>query len=234
MIVNSTNIFTYLSFEMMLERFKKHLEKLKKMIDAGIAIPENLLQAINSLEGQLEPFLKYSPEKADFDALERHELIKEILFSILRIFYDDVYQRILLEHKQFSRNIGEARFNQSYSESVRKEDISTRLTQIHTMLVAQWKSPIPPPIEQICLPPSLITHEMLYSYFEDGQSWGEKPEYGYQEEPSLAQDTRPLSFKEYITAIFKKSIVFSNKNIAFFKYICKNIKASTLPLIIYN
>ena len=37
-----------------------------------------------------------------------------------------------------------------------------------------------------------------------------------------------------ITAIFKKSIVFSNKNIAFFKYICKNIKASTLPLIIYN
>jgi hypothetical protein len=39
--------------------------------------------------------------------------------------------------------------------------------------------------------------------------------------------------KEF-TAIFKKSIVFSNKNIAFFKYICKNIKASTLPLIIYN
>jgi broad specificity phosphatase PhoE len=37
-----------------------------------------------------------------------------------------------------------------------------------------------------------------------------------------------------ITAIFKKNIVFSNKNIAFFKYICKNIKASTLPLNIYN
>jgi hypothetical protein len=46
----------------------------------------------------------------------------------------------------------------------------------------------------------------------------------------------PENFMEYIliTAIFKKSIVFSNKNIAFFKYICKNIKASTLPLIIYN
>lgn len=43
---------------MTFERLKKHLEKLKKMIDAGIAIPENLLQAINSLEGQLEPFLK--------------------------------------------------------------------------------------------------------------------------------------------------------------------------------
>ena len=64
-------------------------------------------------------------------------------------------------------------------------------------------APIPPPIEQIYLPPSLITSEMLYSYITDGHHYGENPEYGYQEygyqeEPSLTQDARPLSFEEYI------------------------------------
>jgi len=169
------------------------------MEDTGIEIPENLLQGIASLARQLEPFLKDSPQKAEFDAIERHDLIMDIFFSFWRIFYDDIYQRILLEHKQFSQNIGEACFNESHSKKVRKEDISTRLTQIHTMLVAQWKFPIPPRIEQICLSAGLLNSEMLYPYFEDGgRSWGENPEYGYQEEPSLAQDARPLSFEEYV------------------------------------
>lgn len=183
---------------MSIQNLKILLTEVKEMEDAGISIPENLLQGIASLAGQLEPFLKDSHQKAELDALERRELIKDILFSIWKIFYDDFYQRILLEHKQFSRNIGKALFNQSYSERVRKEDISTRLTQIYTMLVAQWKSPIPPRIEQICLSAGLLNSEMLYSYFEDGQSCGENPEYGYQEEPSLVLDARSLSLEEYI------------------------------------
>ena len=67
--------------------------------------------------------------------------------------------------------------------------------------------------------------------------------YNYVAYNSSIDNKKVAKFKYYdgkqsvpidITAIFKKSIVFSNKNIAFFKYICKNIKASTLPLIIYN
>lgn len=183
---------------MTIEHLKKLLTTLEEMRKARIKIPENLLQAIDSLVGQLELFLKDSPQKAEFDAIERRKSIKDIYLSLWKIFYDDLYQQILLEHEKFRKIIGDTLFDKYNSESVRKEDISTRLTQIHTMLVAQWKSPIPPPIEQICLPPSLITHEMLYSYITDGQHYGENPEYGYQEEPSLAQDARPLSFEEYV------------------------------------
>ena len=183
---------------MTIERLKNLLTNLEKMEDAGIAISDNLLQAIDSLAGQLNHFLKDSPQKAEFDAIERQESIIDIYLSMWKIFYDDIYQKILLNHEEFRKIIGNALFDKSDSQSVRKEDISTRLTQIHNMLVEQWKSPIPPPIEQICLPPSLLTHEMLYSYTTDGQHCGKNPEYGYQEEPSLAQDARPLSFEEYV------------------------------------
>lgn len=181
-----------------ISKLKKLLTKVEEMEDAGIKIPENLLQAIDSLAGQLEPFLKDSPQKAELDALERRELIKNILFSLWRIFYNDIYQGIRLEHEKFRKIIGDALFEKSHSESVRKEDISTRLTQIHTMLVAQWKSPIPPPIEQIYLSAGLLNSEMLYSYITDGQHCGENPEYGYQEEPSLVLDARPLSLEDYV------------------------------------
>jgi len=181
-----------------ISKLKKFLTRVQEMEDAEIKIPENLLQAIDSLAEQLEPFLEDSPQKAELDALGRHESIKDIYCSLWKIFYDDLYQGILLEHEKFRKIIGDALFEKSHSESVRKEDISTRLTQIHTMLIAQWKSPISPPIEQIYLPPSLITSEMLYSYITDGQHYGENPEYGYQEEPSLTQDARPLSFEEYV------------------------------------
>jgi hypothetical protein len=133
----------------------EHLTTVEEMRKARIKIPENLLQAIDSLVGQLEPFLKDSPQKAEFDAIERRKSIIDIYLSLWKIFYDDLYQQILLEHEKFRKIIGDTLFDKSNSESVRKEDISTRLTQIHTMLVAQLKSPIPPPIEQICLPPSL-------------------------------------------------------------------------------
>ena len=181
-----------------ISKLKSLLTNLEKMENAGIAISDNLLQAIDSLAGQLRPFLEDSPQKAEFDAIERQELIIDIYLSMWKIFYDDIYQKILLNHEEFRKIIGNVLFDKSDSQSVRKEDISTRLTQIHNMLVEQWKSPIPPPIEQICLPPSLLTHEMLYSYTTDGQHCGKNPEYGYQEEPSLAQDARPLSFEEYV------------------------------------
>lgn len=177
---------------MTIELLQKLLQKVKEMRDAEITIPENLLQAIDSLAGQLEPFLKDSPQKGEFDAIERHNVIIDIFFSLWKIFYDDFYQQILLEHEQFREIVGDVSFDKDYSVGVRKEDIRIRLTQIHDMLVEQWKSPIPPPIEKICLPPSLLTHNMLKS-FE-----GENPEYGYQEEPSLARDARPLSFEEYV------------------------------------
>jgi hypothetical protein len=181
-----------------ISKLKTLLTKVKEMEDAGIKIPDNLLQGIASLAGQLESFLKDSPQKAEFNAIERRELIKNILFSLWRIFYNDIYEGIRLEHEKFRKIIRDALFEKSHSESVRKEDISTRLTQIHTTLVEQWKFPIPPPIEQICLSAGLLNSEMLYSYFEDGQSWGENPEYGYQAFPFMAQDARPLSLEEYV------------------------------------
>jgi hypothetical protein len=177
---------------MTIELLQKLLQKVKEMRDAEITIPENLLQAIDSLAGQLEPFLKDSPQKGEFDAIERRNAIIDIFFSLWKIFYDDFYQQILLEHEQFREIVGDVSFDKDYSVGVRKEDIRIRLTQIHDMLVEQWKSPIPPPIEKICLPPSLLTHNMLKSFD------GENPEYGYQEEPSLARDARPLSFEEYV------------------------------------
>ena len=179
---------------MTIELLQKHLTKLKEIEDAGIEIPENLLQAIDSLAGQLEPFLKESSQKGEFDAMEKKELIIDIFFLLWEIFYDDLYQQILLEHEQFREIVGDVYFDfdNNYSVDVRKEDIRIRMTQIHDMLVGQWKSPVPPPIEKICLPPGLLTHGMLKSF------GGENPKYGYQEEPSLAQDARPLSFEEYV------------------------------------
>ena len=138
-----------------ISKLKSLLTSLEKMENAGIAISDNLLQAIDSLAGQLRPFLEDSPQKAEFDAIERQESIIDIYLSMWKIFYDDIYQKILLNHEEFRKIIGNVLFDKSDSQSVRKEDISTRLTQIHNMLVEQWKSPIPPPIEQICLPPSL-------------------------------------------------------------------------------
>ena len=147
------------------------------MKQAGIEIPDKLLQGIASLAGQLEHFLKDSPQKAEFDAKERHELIMNILFSLWRIFYDDFYQGILLEYKktnQFCQNVGDDRSKQSDTESRRKTDASKRLTEIHRLLVAEWKFTIPPLIEQICLPD------------------------GYLGKPSLASDARPVSLEKYL------------------------------------
>jgi hypothetical protein len=177
---------------MTIELLQKCLTKVKEMKDAGIEIPENLLQAIDSLAGQLEPFLKDSSQKGEFDAMEKEELIIKIFFLIWEIFYDDFYQQILLEHEKLREIVGDVSFDKDYSVGVRKEDIRIRMIQIHYMLVRELKSPIPPPIENICLPPSLLTHNMLKS-FE-----GENPKYGYQEEPSLAQDRIPNSFEEYV------------------------------------
>jgi len=175
-----------------ISKLKTLLTNLEKMEDAGIKIPENLLQAIDSLAGQLRPFLEDSPQKAELDALERRESIKDIYRSLWIIFYNNIYQGILLDHNKFYESTGYSGLNSDNSVRARKEDISTRMTQIHYMLVAQWKFPIPPLIEKICLSAGRLTHKML-SYYEE-----EEKEYGYQREPSLAQDVRPLTFEEYV------------------------------------
>jgi hypothetical protein len=157
-------------------KLKTLLTKVEEMEEAGIEIPENLLQAIDSLAGQLEPFLKDSPQKAELDALERRELINNIFFSLWRIFYNDIYQGILEEYKKknlFCEKVGDDRSKQFDIKSSRKKDASKILTEIHRLLVAEWKFTIPPLIEQICLPD------------------------GYLGKPSLASDARPLSLEKY-------------------------------------
>jgi len=77
---------------------KKSLSQVEKSENAGISIPDNLLQAIDSLAEQLEPFLKYSPQKSEFDEVEMTDSIIDIYLSLWKIFYEDLYQRILLEH----------------------------------------------------------------------------------------------------------------------------------------
>ena len=185
---------------------KKFLSEVEKMENAGISIPDNLLQAINSLAEQLEPFLKNSPQKEEFDEIETRDLIIDIYHSLWQIFYEDLYQITLLEHLQFCKIIGDPIFHKDYSKGKREEDIRIRLTQIHQMLVSQWKSSIPPSIEQICLPAGLLNSEMLYSYATDGIQYGKEPEYGYQTEPSLTPDAIPLSLEEYIKNKNKKDI----------------------------
>ena len=108
---------------------------------------------------------------------------------------------------QINPELNEPRFyvEKDYSVNVRKEDINVKMTQIHSMLVAQWESPIPPQIEHICLSASLLTPEMLYSYITDGQHCGESPIYGYEIEPSLSLDARPLSFEKYVKYQFEKA-----------------------------
>ena len=66
---------------MTIEHLKKLLTTVEEMRKARIKIPENLLQAIDSLVGQLELFLKDSPQKAEFDAIERRKSIKDIYLS---------------------------------------------------------------------------------------------------------------------------------------------------------
>ena len=185
---------------------KKFFSQVEKLENTQISIPDNLLQAIDSLAEQLEPFLKYSPQKAEFDEIETRDLIIDIYLSLWKILYEDLYQKILLEHLQFCEIIGDSIFHKDYSKGKREEDIRIRLTQIHQMLVSQWKSSIPPSIEQICLPAGLLNSEMLYYYVTDGIQCGKEPEYGYQTEPSLTPDARPLSLKEYIENKTKKNI----------------------------
>lgn len=185
---------------------KKFLSQVEKMENAGISIPDNLLQAIDSLAEQLKPFLKNSHQKAEFDEIETRDLIIDIYLSLWRIFYEDIYQKTLLEHLEFCKIIGDPIFYKDYSIGKREEDIRIRLTQIHEMLVSKWKSSIPPSIEQICLPAGLLNSEMLYSYATDGIQYGKEPEYGYQTEPSLTPDARPLSLEEYIKNKNEKDI----------------------------
>jgi hypothetical protein len=186
---------------------KKLIRKVEEIENSGIQIPENLLQSIDSLARQLEPFLKDSPQKAEFDAIERRETIIDIYLSLWKIFYDDLYQIILLGHMQINPELNQPRFyvEKDYSVNVRKEDINVKLTQIHSMLVAQWESPIPPQIEHICLSASLLTPEMLYSYITDGQHCGESPIYEYEIKPSLSLDARPLSLEKYVRCQFEKA-----------------------------
>ena len=188
---------------MTIELLQKLLQKVKEMRDAEITIPENLLQAIDSLAGQLEPFLKDSPQKGEFDAIERHNVIIDIFFSLWKIFYYHLYQQICQEHKKLIEIVGIFRFNEKVD--IRKKDIEVRLKKIHDMLVGNWHSPIPPLIEQLILPEGLFTHEMFNRYTSDGITHGKEPDYGYKGDPSLAQDAIPLSFQEYVNyQIYKK------------------------------
>ena len=186
---------------------KKLIRKVEEIENSGIQIPENLLQSIDSFARQLEPFLKDSPQKAEFDAIERRETIIDIYLSLWKIFYDDLYQIILLGHMQINPELNQPRFyvEKDYSVNVRKQDIDEKLTQIHSMLVAQWESPIPPQIEHICLSASLLTPDMLYSYITDGKHCGKSPIYGYQIKPSLSLDARPLSLEKYVKYQFEKA-----------------------------
>jgi hypothetical protein len=184
--------------------FKKLIRKVEEIENSGIHIPENLLQSIDSLARQIEPFLKDSPEKEEFDAKERREIIIDIYLSLWKIFYDDLYQKILLEHMQL-RQMNRWVFDKDYSVNVRKEDINVKLTQIHSMLVAQWESPIPSQNEHICLSASLLTPDMLYSYTTDGKHCGKSPIYGYQIKPSLSLDARPLSLEKCVKYQFEKA-----------------------------
>jgi hypothetical protein len=213
------HVFNYLSNKMSITYLKNLLEKVEEIENAGIQIPENLLQSIDSFARQLEPFLKDSPQKAEFDAIQRRETIIDIYLSLWKIFYDDLYQIILLGHMQINPELNKPRFDEDYSVNVRKEDINVKLTQIHSMLVAQWESPIPPQIEHICLSASLLTPEMLYSYITDGQHCGESPIYGYEIKPSLSLDARPLSL-EYVRYHFEKADDISDVIGKFNKFTC--------------
>ena len=173
---------------MTIERLKNLLTNLEKMENAGIAIPDNLLQAIDSLVGQLDLFMEDSLEKAEFDAMERHDIIIDIFLSLWKIFYDHLYQQISLEHRNFIYIVGNYSFNSN--ENVRKKDIVIRLRQIHDMLVTNWHFPIPPLIEHLILSEGLLTHEMF--------TYEKEPDFGYQQPPSLAKDAIPLSFEEYV------------------------------------
>lgn len=155
---------------MTLERLKNLLTNLEKMENAGIAIPDNLLQAIDSLVGQLDLFMEDSLEKAEFDAMERHDIIIDIFLSLWKIFYDHLYQQISLEHRNFIYIVGNYSFNSN--ENVRKKDIVIRLRQIHDMLVTNWHFPIPPLIEHLILSEGLLTHEMF--------TYEKEPDFGYQ------------------------------------------------------
>jgi hypothetical protein len=121
---------------MTIERLKNLLTNLEKMENAGIAISDNLLQAIDSLVGQLDLFMEDSLEKAEFDAMERHDIIIDIFLSLWKIFYDHLYQQISLEHRNFIYIVGNYHFNSN--ENVRKKDIMIRLRQIHDMLVTNF------------------------------------------------------------------------------------------------
>jgi len=61
-------VFNYLSNKMSINYLKKLIRKVEEIEDTGVQIPENLLQSIDSFARQLEPFLKDSPQKAEFDA----------------------------------------------------------------------------------------------------------------------------------------------------------------------
>jgi hypothetical protein len=106
-------------------------------------------------------------------------------------------------------------FDKDYSVNVRKEDINVKLTQIHSMLVAQWESPIPPQIVHICLSASLLTPDMLYSYITDGQHCGESPIYGYQVKPSLSLDASPLSLEKPMILVISLNLHVMNNRITF-------------------
>ena len=175
---------------------------LKRHVDAGIPIPEDLQKQIAEFIKSSKAFLEASQE--EFYSKERDNSLKQMVLFLWRTFFNNILQKNDDYYRDNFELYGTMLFNEKdYGKSVVATDICEKIQAIHEMLKS-WPHMIPPRIEDIRFPKSRLVNNMIY---ETPTEYGIKPiktEYGFVEPPSLKQDVRPLSIQDYLATQYKK------------------------------
>ena len=163
---------------------------IKNRCDREIPIPDDVLQEIARLNKKVEAFLQESQKQ--FDSSKRNESMKQMVFLIWRIFFNNVIQKIVQNHAKFpvySTFIAD----RDHLKCVIADDIREKIRLLHEMLES-WPHLVPPQLKDINFPTGHLKNEMLLASFEDGRI---EPRVGFVERPSLKPNIKPLSIIDY-------------------------------------
>jgi len=173
-------------------KMSSHIFKLGKLVesiiknrcDRGIPIPDDILQEIARLNKKVEAFLQESQKQ--FDSSKRNESMKQMVFLIWRIFFNNVIQKIVQNHAKFPV-YSTFMANKEHAKCVMGDDIREKIRLLHEMLKS-WPHLVPPQLKDINFPTGHLQNRMLLASFEDGKI----------EPPSLKPNIEPLSIINYV------------------------------------
>ena len=171
----------------------------KRLENCSIKIPPEIESALLLLEQLTNVFYT-----SKIKQMEEHEQIKQIesdtqeideaarglIQDMWMIFYFEELKKIEEYHYSIKSGWDESGYE-------RRQDVETKLLQIHQVLLEKWLHPFPP-FGQLLLSESKLVGRMIYSqkyihkcYIEDAIS---ETEYGYDSPPQLKDTNLSLSY----------------------------------------